>query len=313
VWIEGAWAARSGRLEEAKRGFGASVDAFEREGSNSDVLRARESLADALRKAGDYAGAEDEARQALVLARSLESQRSMTRLLDLLGFICLETERYEQAAEFASQARSIGEGTTDRSEVARSLKIECGALMRLDRLDEAFARGREALTIFRELGDSVGELAMLNLLAMLRHEHGAFGQARQYALEALERSEQIDEQALRGRILNNLAHACEELGRTGEARDAYIRALQWSYESSDLQNEARVCFNLARLVRTSRTEWAVVLIERSRRILESLELPYLRESERVLAELSEEVGEARVREVLGDYDEHLAEIRESRT
>ncbi|MGM0558759.1 MAG: protein kinase domain-containing protein [Myxococcota bacterium] len=311
AWIEGAWDARSGRLKDARHAFEAAAEAFEREGSSADVLRARESLADTLRKAGDYPGAEQEARQALALAESMHSHRSMTRLLDLLGFICLETERYEEAADFARCARHRGDATADRSELARSLKIECGALMRLDRLDEAFERGREALTIFRELGDSVGELSMLNLLAMLRHEHAAFGQARQYALEALELSEQIGEQALRGRILNNLAHACEALGRKEEARNAYVRALRWSHESSDLQNEARVCFNLTRLVRASRPEWAIVLIERSRRILESLELPYLRESERVLGEITDELGEEHLSTVLSDFDERLTRIRNS--
>ena len=244
------------------------------------------------------------------LAESVDDAQSRARLLDLLGFICLETERYEYAAQYARQAREAASSGLDRSELARSLKIECGALMRLHQIEPAFERGKEALAIFREVGDAVGELSMLNLLGMLRHEAGAFGQARQFALEALERSRQIGERSLRGRVLNNLGHACEELGRHAEAVDAYLGGISWSHTSDDRQNEARVCFNLARLVREDEPTRAIVLVERSRRILDSLDLPYVQESERVLDELTESMGRETVEDVLETYQERLEDIRE---
>jgi serine/threonine protein kinase/tetratricopeptide (TPR) repeat protein len=309
-WIDGAWADRSGRFEEAREAFSIAIEAFERIGDDPETLRARESLADTLRKSGEYADAEQEAQGALALAEALDAPGSQRRLLGLLGFICLETERYERAVEFARRAREQSDDE-DRSALARSFKIECGALMRLERVDEAFDLGKDALTIFREVGDAVGELSMLNLLAMLRHETGAHGQARQYAREALERSRQIGEQALRGRVLNNLAHACEELGRTAEAYDAYMGSLRWSHDNADPQNEARVCFNLARVLRNEEPSRAIVLVERSRRILDSLDLPYVRESERVLDEIRRSHGDAEVDRILATYEERFAAILEA--
>ena len=309
AFVEGQWMVAHGEPTAGARALFAAVARFEDLGATADGLRARERLADELRRRGRY----DEALSALEHAHEQAAIGGFTELaaqLTLLAaFIELETSRYGEAL---AKARAIYQSPAAQRSAwleARALFLTCGALLRLDRPDEAVVAGERALSLYRRTGDLTGEMTLLNVLAMCEQDRGRPGPSLALAREALALSERLGAVALRGRILNNLALACEALGRQGEARRCLQQSLVASHVIEDAQNEARVCHNLAEHCARAEDPEALIYARRAVQILERLELPYVDEAREMMTRLEAHFGEAG-RQVIEGYDLRLEQIYE---
>ena len=127
-----------------------------------------------------------------------------------------------------------------RAEVAREL------------LDGSSARARahEALDLFRGEGDSVGVASVHRLLGRIAFHHGAYREALDEAIQALDLLQRFDDPRTLGRLCIDIGNAFSMLGPSvrDEGVDWYRRAIARLSEAGDWTEVARAHLNLASLV-----------------------------------------------------------------
>jgi tetratricopeptide (TPR) repeat protein len=121
------------------------------------------------------------------------------------------------------------------AEMLRALALACS---KLGLWDEAYARGKEALALFTEIGDpNLKAFAHLQLGSMYDRQ-GRHRQAVRHALEAVDLYREAGNHAGQAQALNSLGwgHAC--LGDYQQALTFCQQALPWLQETGDPDSEA---------------------------------------------------------------------------
>ena len=121
------------------------------------------------------------------------------------------------------------------------------ALGRQGRPGEQQAYLLEALRIWRELGNKIGEADVLNQLGILEFSWSSLEQALESFEQAIESSRSVKGRRSEGEALLNSARVYLSLGRNEEARSRYQQALKLAQELSNSTLEASVRGDLARL------------------------------------------------------------------
>jgi predicted ATPase/class 3 adenylate cyclase/DNA-binding CsgD family transcriptional regulator len=129
--------------------------------------------------------------------------------------------------------------------LARALAWRAGALANLDRVPEADAEGRHALTLARELGDPAGEAHALYWLAT-----AAVYVANHEDAEAwMRQAQRIDQAALPGWIARHctiaLARVLDEVGEATEARRYCADALTLARQAGALYDQGDCLLTMA--------------------------------------------------------------------
>lgn len=119
-------------------------------------------------------------------------------------------------------------------------------------LDIAAARERalQASTVFREAGDPVGEAAAHRVLGRVAFHQGAYREALDEAIVALDLVERVGDPRTLGRLCIDIGNAFSMLGPevAGEGAEWYRRAIDRLAEVGDWVEVARAHVNLASLV-----------------------------------------------------------------
>lgn len=131
------------------------------------------------------------AEQARDLYTKLEDDNSLAFSLFLLSRIECETGDLLQAKALAENARRDFAKTDDREGMATALQ-QSGVVAEKRRLPvEALARYREALTLFQEIGDTRGEANALTHIGALEESLGNLSQAEGFYEQALMKQETL--------------------------------------------------------------------------------------------------------------------------
>ncbi|MEV6080591.1 tetratricopeptide repeat protein [Streptomyces sp. NPDC052069] len=174
--------------------------------------------------------------------------------------------KYDAAVGHLRQAVRLSEG--DRSEegrlsLARSLH-RLGLTLRKqgDRTGAEEALG-QALELYRDVSDTVGEAAALNALGAIHHDQGDHEQARRLCADALRVVERTGERSGLADVLFTLAKVNLARSQRDEAVSLYRRACDIYREQEDRPNEdkARLLFADV-LVSAGATDKAVRELER---------------------------------------------------
>jgi tetratricopeptide (TPR) repeat protein len=118
------------------------------------------------------------------------------------------------------------------------MRNNLGMVFGLQRKEEAVGCFEEALTIYREIGDPLGEARAANNVAQACLRLCRFAEALQAAKRSLAVQQQAGDRYGEGIALGNLGDAYRELGRLNEAIDPLEQALAIFRELGDQHSEA---------------------------------------------------------------------------
>jgi predicted ATPase/transcriptional regulator with XRE-family HTH domain len=139
---------------------------------------------------GDFRKAETFFREGLLLGRSVGSPRNIGSFLIMYSALLQGSDRYEEAADMLHECLEIGRTEMDQWLVAISLQ-HLSALARKqgeNAYTDATELMAESIALFRELGDRWGLALSLVQAGEIHLSLGQYPEARQYFLEAIQKS-----------------------------------------------------------------------------------------------------------------------------
>jgi class 3 adenylate cyclase/tetratricopeptide (TPR) repeat protein len=188
------------------------------------------------------------AEEAVRLARALaDASSEATALLQLGQTFWVMGNNLRARAEL-QQGLALARGAGLRAEEANCL-LNLGNVALLSDPREAEQHYRQALALFREVGDRRGEGRALNNLGIARGMQMDPGGAQRHYEQALALSRQIGDRRGEGLALMNLGLTVQGYGSFMEARARCAEALQVSEEIGDRYNQSGLLGNLGDVLR----------------------------------------------------------------
>ncbi|MCL1489764.1 MAG: tetratricopeptide repeat protein [Pseudanabaena sp. Salubria-1] len=216
-----------------------------------------------------YQKAIDSFQQSLAIYRQLENTKAELSLLlaiganyVLLGDIQKGRESFLQSIEIA---KKIGDRATEArvtnllNKISQSLpssttpnrKVEADRLFNqgnqqsnISQFEAAFQSWQQALIIYREIKDRLGEGQSLGNLGLAYYYLGKYDKAIEFQLQSLAITREIKDRNGEGQSLGNLGGAYYSLGKYDKAIEFYLQALAILREIKDRSGESRVLGNL---------------------------------------------------------------------
>jgi tetratricopeptide (TPR) repeat protein len=111
-------------------------------------------------------------------------------------------------------------------------------------LEGARVYGEKALSLFRDLGDRVGECIILRDMGIINYYRGDFMRAKDYWLQALVRFREVGDRVGESAVLNNLGVMADDEGDYAGARDYVEQALFIKRLVGDKQGEGSSLLNM---------------------------------------------------------------------
>lgn len=134
----------------------------------------------------DYAAVERSARLTLRAARVARLAKPKRQALNALALAAMRQGRSEEGATWLGQALELARRDGAAHEVAIFAGNLCGVVRELGDADRAEALALEALQGHRRHGNAVGEVSVLNELALIAHQRGQLDSAFERCTQALE-------------------------------------------------------------------------------------------------------------------------------
>jgi predicted ATPase/DNA-binding winged helix-turn-helix (wHTH) protein/Flp pilus assembly protein TadD len=184
--------------------------------------------------------------EAVLTVRSLnDSQRATVdwvagTALFVLGRSAEVTLRFERGL---AASRAVGDRRAE-SQLLRGLADQCAVE---GGIDEALARGGEALVIAKALDDRSLECGALYCLGVALWRAGRLAAAKESYTKALSAAQEAGNRRMEGMLIGNLGIVSCDLGELADARRLYEQALQIALELGDRLGEAATRNNLADL------------------------------------------------------------------
>lgn len=131
----------------------------------------------------------DQARQlfeeALPILRPLDDRMTLADVLTLFGPVMTSLGRAYKALHYAHEGVEAARASGDPWRMAHALMMEAGVLAGWGQHDNAYASAQEALTLFRQLGDTRLIVVTLNTLGFVALQTSRPDEARRHLLESL--------------------------------------------------------------------------------------------------------------------------------
>jgi non-specific serine/threonine protein kinase len=203
-----------------------------------------------------------EARRRLeVLAAAAWSKRDpvlRARLLEALGGVCWWQGDVARMGLLYREAAEIWRSLDDRGELANALynysftftvppDTVVGSAIDTDPTGEGLGVLKEALAIYRELGDERGEANVLWGLGNREYFANAIDPGSDHLRLALEKFRKVGDRTMEGWSLHMLGSALIRLGRLDEARPDLMAAVRLFHEASDAAGLTLVLDDLSSL------------------------------------------------------------------
>lgn len=261
-------------------------------------------IADILRIQGDLAGALERLLEAREIFLKVESKQRCATTTRRLADVYNSLDKYHDAMKFYDEALAVFEETGDRIGQAGSL-YGLG-IVRLQRDEYALAQEllESALGTYRDVGSPLGEGNSIRALADMHRLRGEAETAKEAYNRAADVYRKIADRLSEFQSLIGLAHAERDLGHYSVARSHYQSALPVIRSSSDKLSEADSLSGLAELERLEEQT------EPARRLFDAA-LAIFQAAQSRRGEADCRRGLADVHALLGQYDEALREYTEA--
>lgn len=195
-------------------------------------------LGDAASQLRDFALLEE-------LARKLADDGLMARALIRRAYCSSLTGDYQNAAEYAFQARDLAQTAQDNNTLLSVYIVLPDALLHTGKLTQARQYAQDGVEFARKAKNPGKEASALNALGLTMLELEGPSSARQYQEQALLIAHKIKDQSLEGKILNNLANSVGlSQGDYHTAREYFLKALAIFREQGNRSGKGLVLTNL---------------------------------------------------------------------
>ena len=199
---------------------------------------------------GRYAEADEEMHAALDLYVDAGHHKGRQMVLNNLGDIERQLGRHATALRYYEDAAAVME--MSRQHLATWLNNVAAARLKSGHAAEGIDNYRQALSIYREIGDRRGEAACLNNIGLWCAEMDRDGEALIHFQNALQLSREISERFEVAATLRNIADIHHRSGRYRVALEHYEESLTTARSIGDAYQEARALDGLGQVVAHTR-------------------------------------------------------------
>lgn len=228
---------------------------------------------------------------AVQAARRVGNRAAEARPHNMLGTICLEQGRFEEAITWLRQSLEIWREVGDRRQEACTLNNLGIAYWKQGRAQKAIACLEQSLEICREVGDRGVEAAALHSLGEVYHEQGRLEEAIACFTQGLEIHRERGDRHGEGIIVHTLGDAYRAQGRFEEAIACYEQSLAISREAGARYEEGLNLWGLGSATEAVQSPHAArTYLTMALDILVSLQAPEAEEVRSLLATISVSVG-----------------------
>jgi len=228
-WAEG-WVLRSmidierGEVDEAARWGARAEESARKHGWRAVLAPALLARSRASRRAGDLAGANDQAREAIACYSALEDPRGVPRALHTLGVVCLMRGELDAARESQERALEMYRRIGDEAGEADCMHESAILHQQLGDMTTAVSLSQRAGALYEKLGMRGGLANALVSQGEFAREQRDFGIAEDFYRRALAIQEALGSaNAVISRL--NLGLALEGRGHHAEASAVFLEAL----------------------------------------------------------------------------------------
>ncbi|WP_192826454.1 tetratricopeptide repeat protein [Nocardiopsis chromatogenes] len=234
----------SGMPDRETAAFQGAARTFRAQGDVPGTALVLNELAAVCLRAGALEQARAAAEEAADLARACDDGTALARALCLRGWWLILLRRPEAALGLQMEALTTARRTGHRPTVAEALNA--AAVCHSDMGEAGMAVGRlyEALGLFEELDDPVGQTQARGNVACALRRGGRLVEARREAEEALRLARRIRSSRWEGRMVDNLGEIAAAAGEHRQARRLFRTALRTARAVGDVETEVDVLANL---------------------------------------------------------------------
>ncbi|HEX8889982.1 MAG TPA: tetratricopeptide repeat protein [Pyrinomonadaceae bacterium] len=214
-------------------------------------------------------------KQALVAARSLQSESDIAGLAHNLAMIHQNRGKLDTARELYNESLEINKKLGNQSIIAKTLH-ELGRLAQAQgEIEEARRLYDESLEINKKLGDQNTIAKTLHELGRLAQNQGEIEGARRLYDESLEIKKKLGDQSGIAITLHELGRLAQNQGEVKEARQLYNKSLEINKKLCNQSIIAITLYQLGRLTEEEgNSEEAERLFREALSIFEKLKSPY---------------------------------------
>jgi CHAT domain-containing protein/Tfp pilus assembly protein PilF len=278
-----------GRYVEAKAAWQQGLDAAQKGGRLTAVVRFLVSLSQASEGMGRYGEAIDRASAALkLLGESDDNGDPALRCLALIqkGLAYRRTARFDEARPLFDRALTIARRLNDPYLQSESLRNVAALLQDEGQLDAALSYYQKAISLARSHGDTMSEARSLNNMGLLFEAQAEYPKALNNLQQSLALRKKLRDRAGEGKVLGNLCIVYSKLNQLELALTYCKTALEIAQDIGDQQREANHLNNIGSLYRRlSKPRDALI---------------YYRRSLKIKRQLSDLAGEARALNHMGE-------------
>jgi predicted ATPase/transcriptional regulator with XRE-family HTH domain len=214
----------TGNYEEAETNLCEALDLSRSIGYDWIVCFSQMILGIVAQMKGDLDRAEASFREGLALGRSIGSPRNIGSFLIMYSALLRTLSRYQESSSMLHESLEIGRMEDDQWLVAISLQHLSALAKHRSEIDypDAIEMMEESVALFRELGDRWGLALSLVQAGEIWMSAGQYPQARQYFLEAIQKSAEARVMPV---LLDALLGLASLLAADGSYENAYQVAL----------------------------------------------------------------------------------------
>jgi len=202
------------------------------------------SLADSVRRHGDYELGKNYATQAQHLATINDDFHELATSLHILGIIAYSQADYDQATNLYQQSMTIRQNLNDQRGIANSLNNLAGVAWNQGNYEEATNLYEQSLAIRQQLGDQSGIADSLYNLGVIVRNQGDHERAMDLYQQSLAIKQQLGDRYVISLILNVLGIIAMNQDDYEGATDLYQQSLEIKQQLGDQSGISATLHNL---------------------------------------------------------------------
>jgi len=238
---------RMNNLPEALEAFQQVLDLHRQSRNRKGIAQASSAIAMCNKNMGLFEHSIEQQKYAITLFREFEDIPNIARSLFRLASTMHPLGRYEEGLEILEEAHEYALKAGIKTVQADILTLRGVLQLKLGHHEEALQCQRNALTLYRELGDKLGELSSLNSMCNALYRMSRNDEARTFGLETLQASRELGECRSEANVLCTLGLVEWGSDRDSDAHKYFRDSLEAHIRNGSKPGQAAVMWNLSLL------------------------------------------------------------------
>jgi predicted ATPase/class 3 adenylate cyclase/Tfp pilus assembly protein PilF len=224
----------TGRIEEARKCYGESMDFCRELNDTFGTATGLERMAFIYEALGEYLKAIQLASQSLSLWQSMKNEYGIAMALNILGMTTHGAGDYEGAKRYYLESLDVSRRLNNKMGIGRAMNNVANVFALQGDYEQAIKYYEECLMLFRDMGNVRGVAAALGNIGIIETYHANFDKARSVFEEALAIEKSIGYKSGICSGIANLAAIAEKTGDLERARELQEESLKMAREINDV-------------------------------------------------------------------------------